>query len=539
MGPYFSDSQIFGQKRNKIIYHRGILSKTQYSIDMNWYKKHYKQAFPAGKEFTAEEISRIKDLVLQGKSFKEIGKIFNVSRTTISKLNSQYKWRKTRDAGNRKDFSDENLKIIKELLDEGNSFKEVGELFGVSRPTIQRLNDKYKWREKKVPKDLSPYVNDVVKMHDAGASLGEISRALGNEIGITQVRMILIQQNRVPPDVKKTKEEREEARRQRAEKDKQIAYMYLSPPEGLGMTMKDIAEQYLGHSSHMVVRQSLIRSGLGDKIRTRDESANLSGGLERQRQRTKEWWANPENREKHTQKLREIARRPENRQRASERTQKWWDENEWAKEYWSEMLSPIMKKRWEEMPGEPGEKFGIYLTMMDSREKAISCLNGFVGSKYRQDPEYASAIKNKYMQIINNHTYPNEQQQVQPLQTDASSNWYKRYILSQQVIDREQTYLDIGHESYEGDYKNAKPNIMWVLMDGGIAVAEESDMTPTHQDAFPFIDFGTVYYGRYEPTTERLSIQKPIRGVRRYRDIPMRLISLLDQKFNEPIISIF
>jgi hypothetical protein len=118
-------------------------------------------------------------------------------------------------------------------------------------------------------------------------------------------------------------------------------------------------------------------------------------------------------------------------------------------------------------------------------------------------------------------------------------NWYKRHILSQKVTKESQTYLDIGHLDYEGSYENRHPNILWILMGGSIATAEENDKTPTHNDAFPFIDLAQVYYGRYDPDTERLSLVRPTKGIREFKDIPMKLITLLDQKFNQPIISVF
>jgi len=393
---------------------------------MNWYKKQLKIAMPAPINWSPGQIEKIRKMVLDGKKFSEIGKIMGVAGHNISRLNRKYKWREARDPYQQKDFSDDELKIIKDLLDGGESFKEIGELFGVSRTVIQRLNDKHKWREKMVPKDLSSYVYKVVEMFKRDMSIGQIKRELNGEITESQIRMILEKENLKDSPRRNTREYIEEQKRERGKRDKQIAHMYLLPPKGLGKSLLDIAKHF-GIKSHTAIKKSLIRSGLGDRIRSREESTNLSGGRDRQGQKIKEWWRDTENKARHIEKLKNKWRDPDYAKMQSEKTKKWWDENEWAKEYYSQMMFPIMKKRWEDMPGEPGEKFGYYLTSMDSKRKAVNCLNGFIASKYDENPEYASAMRNKYIQIINNHTYPDEVQQP----VIASTNWYKKIIESQ------------------------------------------------------------------------------------------------------------
>ena len=116
-------------------------------------------------------------------------------------------------------------------------------------------------------------------------------------------------------------------------------------------------------------------------------------------------------------------------------------------------------------------------------------------------------------------------------------NWYKKILAL--VLDKP-TYHDIGHSDYEGSYdENVQPNLIWIYYGGSILVKEENSMTPTHQDAFPFINSDTVYAGRYDPKTEQLSIRKPVILLQQSRDIPGRMLHLLDQKFNNPIIHVF
>lgn len=309
---------------------------------------------------------------------------------------------------NKINFSDDDLKIIKDLLDGGETFKEIGELFGVSRSVINRLNDKYKWREKRVFDDPSSYIDRVVELHNKGLSYNGIRKELNNEISLNQVRNILERKGLVPPIQRKSKEEYEKTKKERSVKDEQIARMYLAPPKGKGMTMLDIAKYY-GHNSHTAIKKSLIRSGLKDKIRTKDESAELSGGKERHREKMKNWWK--EHGEEHMEKLMPIFQSPEYRKMKSEQSQKWWDENAWAKEY----MSDVQKERWEEIGS-----FENYIYMMDSREKALRLVKGFIGSKLGKEKsvEQRQQIFNmygKYMKIIEDYTFPDEVQQPQPV----------------------------------------------------------------------------------------------------------------------------
>jgi len=118
-------------------------------------------------------------------------------------------------------------------------------------------------------------------------------------------------------------------------------------------------------------------------------------------------------------------------------------------------------------------------------------------------------------------------------------NWFKKILkLCQKVNNRPLTYLDIGHSEYDTpEYKNN--NILWVFYGGEILTEKESDITPTHSDAWDFISMSNSYYGRYDPSTDMLSINKPIVGVHAFRDIPSQLMFKLDRKFNSPIMKVF
>jgi transposase len=314
---------------------------------MNWYKRQLKIAMPAARNFTPQEVDQIKDLVMQGKSYKSIGEMFGTSITPIKRLSKKYKWRESRPSYSQREFSEDDLQIIKELLADGESFREVAELFEVSRPVIQRLNDKHKWREKRIFDDTSSSVSKVTDLFRSGLNVREISDRLNNEISQGQIRRILEKEGLVQPPARNSREEIERTRKERGEKDKQIVHMYLPPPEGLGMSLIDIAKHF-GTTSHTGIKKSLIRSGLGDRIRSKEESMDMSGGRDRQKEFMRNWWKDPKNREEHIQKLKKKWQDPEYARMQSEKHKKWWEENAWAKEHWSDMMSEMGKERWQD-----------------------------------------------------------------------------------------------------------------------------------------------------------------------------------------------
>jgi len=110
-------------------------------------------------------------------------------------------------------------------------------------------------------------------------------------------------------------------------------------------------------------------------------------------------------------------------------------------------------------------------------------------------------------------------------------NWYRLIKLCQGVIEKP-NYLEIGH----GDRGNIslldEPNYLWIYYDGSISVKPETEDESTHREAFPNISFGRLYYGRYEPSTGKLSFVRPKQGIMAYRDPPMSLINKLYDKFS-------
>ena len=109
-------------------------------------------------------------------------------------------------------------------------------------------------------------------------------------------------------------------------------------------------------------------------------------------------------------------------------------------------------------------------------------------------------------------------------------NWYRLIKLCQGVIEKP-NYLEIGHADRDDSSLADEPNYMWVYYGGNIISKPETEDEPGHMDAFPNISFGRLYYGRYETNTGRLSLQLPVQGVGKYRDVPMLLINKLYGEF--------
>jgi len=161
--------------------------------------------------------------------------------------------------------------------------------------------------------------------------------------------------------------------------DEFISSLYLLPPYGEGMSAKDIREQY-GFTAKKVM-SALKRLGKIDEWRDR-----------------KDMW-NDELRDHQRQNM---LRRFE--------------------EGYGEELSPKLQDYWDRIG-----RLGGFLTSYPTREQAIAWLENFKARNYIENPQKTMATYNKYMRIINNHTFPDEiQRQQDQSSVTASKNWYKK-----------------------------------------------------------------------------------------------------------------
>ncbi len=249
-------------------------------------------------------------------------------------------------------WSSDQLEKIEKMINEGKSFREIARNLGVNFKQIEKLNKKYQWRDTK---------SDILKKYDLAASL------------------------------------------------------YLLPPGGKGMSAKNIKEQY--GITNSTIQKALKRLNLEDKWRGRGEAAKLVDQKGR--------W-NDELREDASEiqkqrfidniKLREDASKrqkqrfidnPDLRKEYSRRMkQRFIDNPDLRKEHSERML-----KKWKEWGGFEGR-----LKLAPNRESAVAILRNFIGAMRNKpnnpmDTSTAVNIHNFYLQIINEHTYPDEVQQ--------------------------------------------------------------------------------------------------------------------------------
>jgi DNA invertase Pin-like site-specific DNA recombinase len=165
----------------------------------NWVYKSIK----GQADLSTEDIQKIKDMVLQNIPYKKIGEQFGFGPMVIHNLNKKYKWRPIgdpknlgyanigRSPANKKEFSEEEMEVIKSLIEEGYSYKNIGSLFNVVKSVIARIAQENGWREKFVPQDLSSYEQQVIDLFNQGMGMISISKALGREITPDQAYRIL------------------------------------------------------------------------------------------------------------------------------------------------------------------------------------------------------------------------------------------------------------------------------------------------------------------------------------------------------------
>ena len=113
---------------------------------MNWYNRHIKIADRGRtRGWTSDEIEQIKNLILQGKGFRTIAKMFGVTKNTISQLNKKHKWREVQVYRPPMEFSQEDLQNMKKMIDDGVTLPKIADFYNIDKTTIYNLNKKYKW----------------------------------------------------------------------------------------------------------------------------------------------------------------------------------------------------------------------------------------------------------------------------------------------------------------------------------------------------------------------------------------------------------
>ncbi len=263
--------------------------------------------------------------------------------------------------GAKRGWTADELEQIKNLILQGKGLRSIAKMFGVTKNTISQLNKKYKWRETQAyrpPIEFSPQdLQNIKKMIDDGISIPKIA----DFYNVSKHTIYNLNKKYKWIDID---EEREK-------KDKLIANLYLLPPKGEGWTAAKIQERHgisLGG-----IKGALERLGLLDQYRSNPAA---------QKQK---YIDNPELKEElsRIQKQRFIDN-PELRRQMSQQMLDFWDR--------------------------VGRLEGFLLSY-PTREQAVSWLEKFKWRNYKNSPQRTMGAYNKYMKIIENHTYPDEVQQ--------------------------------------------------------------------------------------------------------------------------------
>jgi DNA-binding CsgD family transcriptional regulator len=144
---------------------------------------------PSSK-LTEEKVIEIKKLLIENKlTLKEIKNRFGVGNRTISEINSGKRWSHVEGVGTKirttrggRKLSFEQAEKIKKLLLEGMTCTEVGQLFGVSRWTVQSIRQGKTWsllETKELKKLNTEQVKEIKNMLSNNISCAEISRLFG------------------------------------------------------------------------------------------------------------------------------------------------------------------------------------------------------------------------------------------------------------------------------------------------------------------------------------------------------------------------
>ena len=117
------------------------------------------------------------------------------------------------------------------------------------------------------------------------------------------------------------------------------------------------------------------------------------------------------------------------------------------------------------------------------------------------------------------------------------SNWYKLAQLSDiEVIDKDDHdihYTNIGHGWYDAESKT--PNYLWYFFNGEIVEEEQCPDELSHSSVFKGSDYdiNKSFSGRFESSTGRATVHRPVMGVAKYRPVPKSILFKLYQKFPE------
>ena len=99
-------------------------------------------------------------------------------------------------------------------------------------------------------------------------------------------------------------------------------------------------------------------------------------------------------------------------------------------------------------------------------------------------------------------------------------NWYKiaqyeNIEIFENIEDHDESYISIGHN------QKMFPSYLWIFSGGEIISKQVTSEEPSHRLAFREHSFEDNYGGRFDSTTGKLSIKRPMLGeISYFRSVP-------------------
>jgi len=301
------------------------------------------------------------------------------------------------------EFSEDQLQKLKQLSEQGVFLKELSKIFGVSVVTLRKIIKEYgqnwnipsqidKTRNINLKKWTQDELQVIKELLREGENYNQIAKLFN--VSFPTIKSVNKRYHLVrDEEIKAIAEEK------LRKKYEYITGLYLPSPKGKGLSLTQIEREY-GVAAKTVIK-ALKELGLYEEFFRRPSDANRH-----------RYESNPELGENHSRRMKEIHRNNPGmaEQHSQFMKQLFIDEPERANEFGNRIKS--WWKQFEDEGG--GNKLQNRLKSFPTREQAINSLKGFVMSKRSKNPNEdleSMAIYNKYMKIINDHTFPNEVQQ--------------------------------------------------------------------------------------------------------------------------------
>lgn len=345
---------------------------------MNWYKKiQYKYSY---KKLTQDIIDKIIYLKKNiSMTTEEIANEVGFSTTLVNKILKKHGLIKPR-------LTEEQMNEIAYFYQEGIGTKELSEAYDRSLPAIIYVLKKKQVFDKNRQYDaIRAVVNDdnaeeIINKYNEGYSVVELSEEYRESR--QAIRNLLKKHNILARNMQ------EQATTDRA---KQLASDKFTKMWQNEEKRKEITEKIRQNSQSEENRQKHRKL----MLERMEKDPTIKQRLQQQ---SKDLWNIPGMREHLVEKMKEWKKDPVYREQQRNRMLEQWKDPKFR-----ENISNKMIENWAEKGGLAG-----HLLSYQTKEEAINYLNSFLGRVGHEDKRMAMFMKDKYMEIINNHIFPNE-----------------------------------------------------------------------------------------------------------------------------------